>query len=1136
MPVSRLKARIVRLASGASLRLVVLLAAASSPCAADEPAAAPQADPAAAEFFEKKVRPLLVARCQECHGEKQQKGGLRLDSFAAILTGGDSGPALEPGKPDGSLLVDAVRYGQVFQMPPKGKLPEEEVAILVEWVRRGAPWPNAEPVSQKPIANAASGASITDEQRAFWAFQPPADPPLPSVKNEAWIASPLDRFVLAELEAKSISPAPAADRRTLIRRATFDLIGLPPSPEEVEAFLADQAPGAFERVVDRLLASPHYGERWGRHWLDVARYADSNGLDENLAYINAYRYRDYVVSAFNRDLPYDQFVTEQLAGDLLPPSGDAPRDYERIVATGFLSLGAKMLAEDDPVKMEMDIIDEQLDTLGATFMGLTLGCARCHDHKFDPVPTADYYSLAGIFKSTKTMENFSVVAVWNERPLASKAEIDAVASHAKLLAEKKAAAEAKQKAASEALADRFRREAARYLLVAAQLAERENDLQPAMAKAAAAPPAGAIVIEAENFARGEATKLSDGYGAGIGVIASFGPAPSFAEYEIEIATPGVYQIELRYAAAESRPTKLFVDGALLKPDAAKQTTGSWNPDTQTWFAETWVTLAAGHHTLRLERREPFPHLDRLALVPRSLPAEIDPAAFEPATSDAAANKALNRALLDGWRQALAAAEQDPKSALHAWHVWRAAANPAAPVKIDAAKIDAATQPVLASVLRDPPPTTATQLAERYGELFQKAIAAQEAAGKKSPGEPDPQPGDPAIEAVRQLLYDPAGPCSLKANQEQYYSRAEQDELALLRDETTKLEQSAPAPLPQAMAVEDRQPVNLKIHVRGNHLTQSDEVPRRFPRVLAGESQTPLPADRSGRLELARWLVDANHPLTSRVMANRVWRWHFGEGIVRSTDNFGRLGERPSHPALLDWLARRLVEGGWSLKALHRTIMLSATYQMSTAYSAEAAAVDPENRLLWRMNRRRLEAEAVRDAILATSGALDRELGGRLLKANPRQYVASTTSVDIAQYQSYRRSLYLPVIRSALYETFQAFDFAEPSVPDGSRATTTVAPQALFMMNSPLVAEETKRLADELLAQPSADDSARVWLLYARAFSRPPSDAETSRALEFVRQLEGAAAWQSLPPAERRGKAWQSLCRAAISSSEFIFIE
>ncbi|HUY92518.1 MAG TPA: DUF1553 domain-containing protein [Pirellulales bacterium] len=1131
MSARRRRANLVSLTTATAFFGACLFGATIASRAADEPpGSAPPADRAAAEFFEKKVRPLLVARCQECHGPKQQKGGLRLDSLAAIVTGGDSGPALAPGKPDDSLLVDAVRYGQVFQMPPKGKLPEEEVAVLVEWVRRGAPWPNAEPITAKPAASTTSGPAITDEQRSFWAFRPPAEPPLPKVKNAAWVASPLDRFVLAELEAKGLSPAPAADRRMLIRRASFDLTGLPPTPEEVDAFLADQSPGAFERVVDRLLASLHYGERWGRHWLDVARYADSNGLDENLAYINAYRYRDYVVSAFNRDLPYDQFVVEQLAGDLLPGSGDPETDYQRIVATGFLSLGAKMLAEDDPVKMEMDIIDEQLDTLGVTFMGLTLGCARCHDHKFDPIPSADYYSLAGILKSTRTMDNFNVVAVWHERPLASKDEIAAVEGHQKLLAEKKAAVEARGKAAAEALSAAFRRDVARYLLVAGQLAEHSFDLQALMPKPDAEPPVGAIIVEAENFVRGQATKLFDGYGAGIGVIASFGPEASFAEYEVQIATPGVYQIELRYAAQDSRPVKLFVDGALVKPDAANQRTGSWNPDTQTWFVEAWVTLAAGVHTLRLERREPFPHLDRLALIPRSLPEEIDPAAFQLATAEAAAGGALNRAVLDRWRQALKRSEQDPKSPLYAWHVGRAASNQAAQAKPDAAS------PVTASVLRDPPPTTAAQLAERYGELFQQAIAAQEAATENAAGKSDQQPDEAAIETLRKLLYDPAGPCAPPAEAEHYFPPSDKDELVRLREEQVELEQSAPAPLPLAMAVEDREPVNLKIHIRGNHLTQGELAPRRFPRVIAGENQPALPADRSGRLELARWLVDPNHPLTGRVMVNRVWRWHFGEGIVRSTDNFGRLGERPTHPELLDWLARRFVESGWSLKALHRLIMLSSTYRMSTAYSAASAEIDPENRRLWRMNRRRLEAEAVRDAILAVSGSLDPALGGRLLKANARQYVASTTSVDIAQYQSFRRSLYLPVIRSALYETFQAFDFAEPSVPNGSRATTTVAPQALFMMNGPLVAEETKRLADKLLAETGIDDAARVRLLYERAFSRPPNEAESAQSLEFVARLEAAPAWQALPAAERRGKAWQSLCRVAISSSEFIFLE
>ncbi|HVC98921.1 MAG TPA: PSD1 and planctomycete cytochrome C domain-containing protein [Pirellulales bacterium] len=811
------------------------------PLAADEPQAnAVMPEPAKLEFFEKQVRPLLATRCHECHGPLRQKGGLRLDSLAAALAGGDSGPAVVPGKPDESTLIDAVRYGQVFQMPPKGKLPDAEVAALVAWVRLGAPWPKdgagAESL-ERPIA-VEGVPSFTVDERAFWAFQPPVDPPSPPVMNSAWPKNPLDVFILAGLEARGLSPAPPADKRTLIRRATFDLIGLPPTPDEVESFLADESPDAFGRVVDRLLDSPQYGERWGRHWLDVTRYADSNGLDENLAYVNAFRYRDYVVSAFNRDLPFDQFVIEQLAGDLLPPDADEAIRHERLVATGFLTLGAKMLAEDDPVKMEMDIIDEQIDTIGTTFMGLTLGCARCHDHKFDPIPTADYYSLAGIFKSTKTMDNFNVVAVWHERPLAAPEQIAAVEAHREHVARKKGEIDGRVKAANDASMADIRRDAS------------------------------------------------------------------------------------------------------------------------------------------------------------ALPAQ-------------------------------------PKA-------------------------DNAT--------------------------------------------------------------------------------AAQDELARLRDELTALEKAAPPPLPLAMAVEDRAVTDVRVHIRGNHLTQGEQVPRRFPRIIAGDDQPPLPPSASGRLELARWLVRPDHPLTSRVMVNRVWRGHFGEGLVRTPDNFGRLGERPTHPELLDWLARRFVEQDWSLKSLHRLIMHSATYQMSAAYSAAAAAADPDNRLLWRKDRRRLEAEAIRDTILATSGRLELSLGGSLLKASPRQYVASTNSVDIAQYESFRRSLYLPVVRSALYDVFQAFDFAEPSVANGGRASTTVAPQALFMMNSPIVAAESRHLAATLLAEFPADDAARVGVLYARDLGRPPSAVELSRALAFVGQMEASAAWQSLEPAERRLRALQSLCRVVMSSSEFIYVE
>ncbi|MBI2824750.1 MAG: PSD1 domain-containing protein [Planctomycetia bacterium] len=813
-------------------RLLVLaaLVAVASPAAADELPAAH------VKLFEQRIRPLLVANCFACHGPDKQKGELRLDSRAAMLAGGESGPAVTPGDPETSLLVDAVRYGAARQMPPKGKLPDAQIAALVEWIKLGAPWPD-----QPAVAGIKSDAddeapAFTAEQKAFWSFQPPVDPPLPEVKNGAWAKSPVDRFVLVGLEAKALAPAPAADKRTLLRRATFDLVGLPPTPEELAAFLADDSPDAFARVVDRLLASPRYGERWGRHWLDVARYADSNGMDENLAYVNAYRYRDWVIAAFNVDKPYDEFVREQLAGDLLPPSNDEATNAARIVATGLLVLGPKMLAEDDPVKMEMDIVDEQVDTVGQAFLGLTLGCARCHDHKFDPVPAADYYALAGIFKSTRSMDNLKVVAQWHERTISSRDQQERVEAHRRQVELVKARAET--------------------------LARDEDDL---------------------------------------------------------------------------------------------------------------LALALGPFVAKQEKREAY--------------------------------------------------------------------------------------------------------------------------------------------------YTPAGAREIKR----------------LRDQLGELEKQAPQ-LDMAMAVEEGKPEDLRIHVRGSHWTLSREVKRGFPRILAGENQPPLPAEASGRLQLAQWLTRPDHPLTARVIVNRVWRWHFGAGLVRTPDNFGRLGNPPTNPPLLDWLSHRFVEGGWSLKALHRLIMLSSTYQMSTANNERSTAIDPENQLLWRINRRRLEAEVLRDAILAVAGQLDDAAGGSLLANKPRQYVTGTASTNDTRYDSRRRSVYLPVVRSALYDVFQAFDFADPSTLNGDRPTTTVAPQALFMMNSKLVLEASRGLAELLLAQDEADDAGRVHVAYERLYARPPSTEESTRALVFVRDYEAALAPQEAGAAARRLRAWEGLCRVLMAANEFVYVE
>jgi cytochrome c553 len=823
-------------------------------------------DKAGNEFFEAKIRPLLVTHCYECHRGDEHEGGLQLDSLAAMQRGGESGPAVIAGELDRSLLIQAVRYTTSFyKMPPDGKLADEQIRDLERWVAAGAPVPDSfrQAVAAEPPESAAHESPVNrEEARAFWAFQPIRDVALPAILDRAWCRTSLDYFIRASLEAAAVDPAPPADRRTWLRRVTYDLTGLPPTTEALERFARDRSPDARERVIEGLLASPAYGERWGRHWLDVARYADSNGLDENLAYANAFRYRDYVIRAWNADKPFDRFVQEQLAGDLLAASADLGRSdaarlsrADALTATAFLSLGPKMLACDDGRKMELDIIDEQVDTTARAFMGLTMGCARCHDHKFDPLSAADYYALAGIFKSTKTMENFNVVAVWHEHEL-------------------------------------------------------------------------------------------------------------FDEQQ-------------------------------------RQQNESWQK----------------------RRRE-----------------------IEQQLSE---DKKL--------REAKKEAE---------------------------AKVAADNQASTSSLLSD-------------------------------------------------------------------------QQRKALEEERTAIDQGL-ASLPRVMGVCEGTPQDLPIHIRGNYLTLGEPSPRRFPQVLTGGEPSTIEAGRSGRLELAQWLTAPRHPLTARVIVNRVWLWHFGEGLVRSPDNFGRLGQRPTHPELLDHLARGLIEHNWSIKWLHRQILLSATYGMDSTYNRRAAEIDPENQLWWRMTRRRLSAEEVRDSLLAIAGNLDRQMGGQLMPNKNREYVTGTGSLE-GTYDFPRRSVYLPILRSAVYNVFQAFDFGDPSVLQGQRSVTTVTPQALFMLNSQLVATQAAAIADMLLTtETDAVDSrppppqqqleaVQIATAYQIILRRPPSAPETERAAQFLARYrtlwsgatsggnvageDAAAATGNVTQAAFRG-----LCRSLIASSEFLYLD
>jgi len=736
---------------------LLLLIASAAPSAAESSGINPEARPDD-DFFEKEVRPLLVERCLKCHDDAKAKGDLKITSRDNLLKGGDRGPAVAPGKPDDSLLIRALRYDDKPKMPPTGKLADAEIQVLTHWVEMGAPWPKAVVLASSGINPEARPGEfrITDEQRRFWSFQPVHATAPPTVKDAAWNGSAIDRFIQAKRAALGLTPVGLADRRVLIRRVTFDLTGLPPTPEEVDAFLADDSPRAFAKLVDRLLASPAYGERWGRYWLDVAHYADTAGETADYPVPQAYRYRNYVIDAFNADKPYDQFIREQIAGDLLPPGAYAPgspRADERLIATGFLACARRFGY--DPENYQHLTIDDTIDTMGKAVLGLTVACARCHDHKFDPISQADYYALYGIFASTKY---------------------------------------------------------------------------------------------------------------------------------------------------------------------------------------------------------PYPGSEE----------------------------------------------------------------------------------------------------------------------KKAPSDfPKLSNGDPVY------------------------------------------------------AVSEGTPHNEPIQKRGDPKNPGPEAPRRFLQILGGQ---PLPADckGSGRLQLAEWLADPKNPLTARVMVNRIWQHHFGEGLAPSPNNFGKQGRPPTHPELLDCLADQFVRSGWSVKAMHRMILLSRTYQLSSEDDDRDRAADPANESLWRFDRRRLDAEAIRDSLLAVSGQIDRTPAGPHPFPPQNTWGFTQHSPFQAVYETNHRSVYLMTQRLRRHPFLALFDGADANASTGQRNTTTVPTQALFFLNDPFVHVQAEKFAARLL-QGAADDAARIDLAHRMAYGRPATLDETRAGELYLRKYEqtskaGAAA------------AWTSYCRVLFAADEFIYID
>lgn len=943
------------------------------------------------------------------------------------------------------------------------------------------------------------GGQGTAGSGGHWAFQPVRRAVPPVVPG---VLDPVDCFIAARLRDEGLKLSPPADRVTWLRRVTLDLTGLPATAAAVAAFEADTSEDARERCVEALLASPAYGERWGRWWLDVARYSDTNGQDENKVMANAWRYRDWVVGALNADMPFDRFIQEQVAGDLLPSEGsDEASRMRRWVATGFLVLGPKLLAEQDKPKLVLDIVDEQLDTVGRAVLGLTLGCARCHDHKFDPVPQRDYYAMAGIFRSTRTMENLAFVSKFNERGVGTRAELDAVARHAEGLRMATAGLDGARAAADAALQREWRALLPRVLsgerLTNARWAPfqaRVDGLRSGTHEAAAALRrcAGDAQGAEASIVRWESALKSNG-----AVPGHRGGAMVFqGTNRMERAAPEM-------AAGWTLAAWIRVESEELK-NKVRGETRRWLISRE---ANEW---AEGHLALLIDGDKPGAYVNVTG------GREKQVSAFGAAGSIKGGTWHHLAAVFDAGRLS----------------VW-----------LDGREVGSAAAG--SGGLRMTGPVVVGERADRhvgfrgrmdsvrvFARALDAAALARLVAGESVEGavvsedfDPDTAAGWAGLEDRRlaEMLLGPGGLTALPEAKDRRASYGERERETLERAEAVlaRLKANDPGPAPMALAAAEDVVTNLPVMVRGNHLTPGKTpVPRGFLSCVTGVA-TPSPGpETSGRLELARWLTDRSNPLTPRVLVNRVWQAHFGEGLVRTSENFGLRGEAPSHPELLDWLAAEFMRGGWSLKTLHRRLVLSQVYGQ-TARAGVGDGQDPDNRLLHRFPRQRLDAEMVRDALLSVSGRLDRTMGGTLVSWKNDEYVPG----DTEPFGVPRRTLYLPVVRDRGTDLEAAFDGANPSVCVARRSATVVTPQALYLLNSETARSCAEQLAGRVLAAETGD---RVGWLYRELFGREPRNTERERTTALLSDTR----LQSLELRMR----WAVLAQALMASNEFMYRE
>ncbi len=815
---------------GLGLGMVGVIASATSFQVKQKPI---KTDLQSADFFESKIRPLLVEKCFGCHGATKQQSGLRLDTSEFLLKGNAGGPTVIPGHPEKSPLIQVVAYDGAIKMPPSGKLKAEEILALTEWVKSGAAWPTSKPTDAAKPAPKSGEFMITADQRNFWSFKPVAKPSPPATKLAKWCISPIDNFVLAKLEQKKLVPSAATDKRTLIRRVTLDLTGLPPSNQEVDDFILDTQPNAYEKVVDRLLASPRYGERWARLWMDVARYADTKGyvFVEDRNYYNAYTYRDYLIRSFNEDVPYDKFITQQLAADKM----DLGDNKLPLAAMGFLTLGRRFL------NSAPDIIDDRIDVVCRGLLGLTTNCARCHDHKFDPIATKDYYALYGIFDSS---------------------------------------VEGNPAISPKSISEPYEKYVAKY---------------------------NGVKAERSGLVRAEVSRLRE--------------------------------------IVKKSPDEL--SGPI------KQTLQALRPETE-------------------------PDQNQLNILAKS---------FEPAKADRVRSLGKEIAILEG---------------------------------------DKPPQPDLAMAMADAP-----------------------------------------------------------------------------------------------------NPHNVSVFIRGNPGLRGPVAPRQFLSILTSPDSKPY-SNGSGRLELAQSIVSKDNPLTARVFVNRVWKHHFGFGLVRTPSDFGFRGDPPTHPELLDFLASKFMDNAWSIKKLHKMMLLSNTYKLSAVVSPLAYQVDPENRLLSHANRRRMDLEQIRDSVLSVSGSMDYKVGGKSVELTTEPHTT-------------RRSVYGFIERQNLPGYFRTFDLASPDTTSSQRFSTTVPQQALFMMNSPFVVKEAQALARraEFAASQRLED--RIVVAYQLIFARVPTIAEITVGKKFLESSEPKVQTAGIEkkPIISGGETltgWERYLQALMMTNEFVFID